>query len=375
MDKFKAKLNSYSYKEIQEMITLYPVEVLNPNILSTSYIDVKLHTNSTTIKNGFWLYYFVILQDNKDIVVSDPFSLMSYKQLHKRKNESFLERHKTYIINNKESLYPYYFKSMFYFDKQSESKSYKLKKTFNFGINFYQNKEITEINENSGNNLNMNKDEKIFINNENYSGSDEVMKDLMSFNPVLSDIQLDMKEDETIYNDNENYSGSDEAMKTKNDEINNNLNENIINLSRDSLQHENEYPSPSQSSTSSLLSSPIQIPSITLSPSNSSIDDLLNYKNLNNYSLDNNILNIQKEYLEFKKTLLVEEKKHLENTLNKIIVLQNYYIQCYHNNLTTTKDKFYENYLLNNINYIFQKRIEFSIYFDKLDKDIKKYRY
>ena len=200
IDNLKANLNSYSYEEIQEVITLHPIKVLNQEMSSNSYIDVNLHTNSTTIKNGFWLYYFIIIKDNNDIVVSDPFSLISYKQLHKRKKNSFLEKHKNYMIKDKESLYPYYFKSMFFFDE--DTKSYKLKKTFNFSINFYKKREPKENNKNSGNNKEMKKNiktnyihsycsEAISNSYENYSGSEEVLKDLIPFDSVLGDIQLD----------------------------------------------------------------------------------------------------------------------------------------------------------------------------------------
>ncbi|ORY26293.1 hypothetical protein LY90DRAFT_629366 [Neocallimastix californiae] len=413
IDKFKADLNSYSYKEIHEIITFHPVKVLNPNIPSNSSIDIKLHTNSTTIKNGFWLYYFIIFQDNKDMVISDPFSLMSYKQLQKRKGSSFLERHKALMIEKQKSLYPYYFKSMFSFDEGTNS--YKLKETFNFGINFYQKKGIKESNKNSGDNLDMKEDKTISNNNENYCGSDEVMKDLMLFNPTLSDIQLDniLSTNETNdmnlleqniigYNNNQvainnninsqnkinnNESNNDEINnnldenmvdinsnnESDNDEINNNLNENMINLSRNSIQQKNEYPSPSPSQTSSLLSSPIQMPSIP-SPPNGSIDDFQNHENLNNYSFDNNDLNTQKDYMiskYFKYFDLLEEKNHSEVILNEIDELYEHHIQCFYNNLSTTKDKFYGNYLISNINYLFQKRFEFSQYFEELDKKIE----
>ena len=351
IENFKADLNKYTYKEIKEMITLNPVKVLNQKETSNSYVDVdvKLHTNSTQIKDGFWIYYFIIFQEKEDMVLSDPFSLITYRQFHKRKDDSFLGRHKKYMENNKETLYPYYFNSIFY--KVKNSNSYKFKKTFDFGINFYQTKGITESNNNSGNNMNineaevisnvngnysggsgeamneeevipndngnysggsceamneeevipnddenysggsgeamnedevipndngnysggsgeaMNEDEVISDDDENYMGCDEVAKDLVEFNPVLRDIQFG-----NISSSNETRSLDLLDIKSNNesdnDEIHNNFYENMINLSRNSLQHKNEYPSPSpsQSSTSSLLSSPIQIPSNTLSP-------------------------------------------------------------------------------------------------------------
>jgi len=197
IENFKADLNKYTYKEIKEMITLNPVKVLNQKETSNSYVkvDVELHTNSTQIKDGFWIYYFIIFQEKEDMVLSDPFSLITYRQFHKRKDDSFLGRHKKYMENNKETLYPYYFNSIFY--KVKNSNSYKFKKTFDFGINFYQTKGITESNNNSGNNMNINEAEVISNVNGNYSGgSGEAMN-----------------EEEVILNDNGNYSGgSDEAM-------------------------------------------------------------------------------------------------------------------------------------------------------------------
>ncbi|KAG4102238.1 hypothetical protein H8356DRAFT_1073957 [Neocallimastix lanati (nom. inval.)] len=346
INKFKADFNSYSSKEIREMVSLHRVKVLNPNIPpSNSYIDVELHTNSTTIKNGFWLYYFIVFQENKDMIASEPFSLMSYKQLHKRKDKSFLKRHKDYMVEGKESLYPYYFNSFFFFDE--DTKSYKLKGTFNFCINYYQKKEIKESNKNSGIKVNMKE------NNKNYRNN------------------TDMKEDEMNSNDNENYSGSDEVMK---DLMSFYPSLNIINLSQNFLQNKNEYPYPSQtypspslSSTSSLLSSPMQIPSKTLSQNDGSIDDFQNHKDLNNDSLTNNGLNISKYYLEFKYNLLLEEKEYLEIILNKITELYIHYSQCFDNNIKTTKDIFYGNYLKNNINYLYQKSFEFIQYSENLD--------
>ena len=46
------------------------------------------------------------------------------------------------MMKDKESLYPYYFKSMSYFDEVT--KSFKLKQTFNLVINFYQRKKNKE---------------------------------------------------------------------------------------------------------------------------------------------------------------------------------------------------------------------------------------
>ncbi|KAG4104898.1 hypothetical protein H8356DRAFT_1635170 [Neocallimastix lanati (nom. inval.)] len=422
INRFKANLKYYSYKEIKEIVTLCPVKVLNPKIPFNSYIDIKLNTNSTTIRNGFWLYYFIIFKDDEEMLVSDPFSLMSYKQLHKRRECSFLERHKAYMMNGKESLYPYYFESMFSFDE--DTKSYKLKRTFNFGINFYHKKGAEESNNSSRNNLDvkednknyrndlvMKEDKKIYDNNENYRGSDEVMKDLISLNPTLGDIQLDnvLSTNETLYLDilkqniirnekskittnndinsqNEvNNNGSknnkinnylNEYMinnnESNNDELNNDvINDDIINLSRNSLKPKNAYPSPSHSSKSSLLSSPIRIPSVTLSPRSGSIDDFLYYRNLNNNSLTNESLNITKDYFEFKYNLLLREKKIIERFLNEMNEIHKHYEKCFYNNRKTTKDKFYENYLINNLNYIYQKGYEFNQYNIEIEEKIR----
>jgi len=49
IDNLKANLNSYSYEEIQEIVTLHPVKVLKLDMLSNLYIDAILYTNGNTI--------------------------------------------------------------------------------------------------------------------------------------------------------------------------------------------------------------------------------------------------------------------------------------------------------------------------------------
>jgi len=70
------------------------------------------------------------------MLISEPFTLLSYKQLTKRKEKSFLKKQEEYMLNNEESIFPYYFESMFYYN--TEDNQYKLKDTYTFGIKFFQ---------------------------------------------------------------------------------------------------------------------------------------------------------------------------------------------------------------------------------------------
>jgi len=134
--------------------------------------------------------------------------------------------------------------------------------------NITSNNNIEIVIDNKINNIENNYDhsccsETTFNNDENYSGREEVLKDLMLFDSALGDIQLD-----SIF---------------------------------------------SASSSSSSL----QSQSPTLSPSNNSVNNFQNCYNLNNYLLNNHCLNISKDYFEFKYKLLIKEKENLDIFLRK----------------------------------------------------------
>jgi len=136
--KLKESINKNTNPNIDKFVTVNEVGELDPMNSMNSNIKIKLQTNS--IKNGFWLYFLIILKEDKDIIISEPFSLITSKQLTRRKGESFLGKHKEYMLNDQESLFPYYFESMFNYN--TEKNKYELRKTFSFEINFYQEKGI-----------------------------------------------------------------------------------------------------------------------------------------------------------------------------------------------------------------------------------------
>jgi len=57
-----------------------------------SNIGIEFRTNSTIIKPKFLFYFLMMIIENQEILVSEPFILMSYKELTKRKETSFLKK-------------------------------------------------------------------------------------------------------------------------------------------------------------------------------------------------------------------------------------------------------------------------------------------
>jgi len=152
-----------------------------------SNIEVELQTNTTAIENGFWFYFLIIIKENQEISLSEPFTLLSYKQLTKRKDKSFLKKQEEYMLNNKESIFPYYFESMFYCNVKDNQ--YKLKNTFTFGIKFFQERR-------NENNCNVNSisnfiTDKMDENTELTKETEDLMKDFKELYPILSDIPIE----------------------------------------------------------------------------------------------------------------------------------------------------------------------------------------
>jgi len=152
-----------------------------------SNIEVELQTNTTAIENGFWFYFLIIIKENQEISLSEPFTLLSYKQLTKRKDRSFLKKQEEYMLNNKESIFPYYFESMFYCNVKDNQ--YKLKNTFTFGIKFFQERR-------NENNCNVNSisnfiTDKMDENTELTKETEDLMKDFKELYPILSDIPIE----------------------------------------------------------------------------------------------------------------------------------------------------------------------------------------
>ncbi|ORY42422.1 hypothetical protein LY90DRAFT_621920 [Neocallimastix californiae] len=112
-----------------------------------SDIEIELQTNTIVIENEFWFYFLIVINnENQEVALSEPFTLISYKQLMKRKKKSFLQKQKIYMLNREGCIFPYYFESMFYCSSEDgedgEDNQYKLKNTFTFGIKFFKERRI-----------------------------------------------------------------------------------------------------------------------------------------------------------------------------------------------------------------------------------------
>jgi hypothetical protein len=124
--KFEESIKNKNSEYINQYVNLKLVgEIDRNNVMDSNIVEVELQTNTTAIQNGFWFYFLIIVKENEEMLVSEPFTLLSYKQLTKRKEKSFLKKQEEYMINNEESIFPYYFESMFYYNVENDQ--YKTK--------------------------------------------------------------------------------------------------------------------------------------------------------------------------------------------------------------------------------------------------------
>ena len=81
-----------------------------------SNVEIELQTNTIVIENEFWFYFLIVINnENQEVALSEPFTLISYKQLMKRKKKSFLQKQKIYMLNREGCIFPYYFESILIF--------------------------------------------------------------------------------------------------------------------------------------------------------------------------------------------------------------------------------------------------------------------
>jgi len=188
--KFEESIKNKNSEYINQYVNLKLVgEIDRNNVMDSNIVEVELQTNTTAIQNGFWFYFLIIVKENEEMLVSEPFTLLSYKQLTKRKEKSFLKKQEEYMINNEESIFPYYFESMFYYNVEDDQ--YKLKDTFTFGLNFCQERRnANKYNENGISNSIISNSimVKKYENVELIKETEELVEDLKQFYPILSDI-------------------------------------------------------------------------------------------------------------------------------------------------------------------------------------------
>lgn len=190
-------------------------------------LKVKLNKNTTDSNNTLNIYHIVIVEEenignfgNTKIHISKPFSLISFKQLIKRAEKSFIGKK----YNRKESDLLYYINAIF------EEKKVKLKNVFRFQLDFYTKKDsyIGEIEnyEVLGVNQNLNDD------NLNYKFSNDIdnFQNIYYYNIENNDINMFNSN-----NINNNNSNSFIYGNNSNNEINSinyiegNYNSNILN--------------------------------------------------------------------------------------------------------------------------------------------------
>ncbi|KAG4096752.1 hypothetical protein H8356DRAFT_1292230 [Neocallimastix lanati (nom. inval.)] len=267
-----------------------------------SNIEVELQTNTTAIENGFWFYFLIIIKENQEISLSEPFTLLSYKQLTKRKDKSFLKKQEEYMLNNKESIFPYYFESMFYCNVKDNQ--YKLKNTFTFGIKFFQERR-------NENNCNVNSisnfiTDKMDENTELTKETEDLMKDFKELYPILSDIPIE----------NSNIDINQKSVSTTNYPLSN---YNLCDTKN------NGYASPSNSISDiipnnddqSTVRTPLPLQLSSPFPFNNNFDG--------SYAI-NGLLS-----LIYEQKSIINELKRLNNELNNLYFMNNYDINIKNN--------------------------------------------
>jgi len=296
-----------------------------------SNIEVELQTNTTAIENGFWFYFLIIIKENQEISLSEPFTLLSYKQLTKRKDKSFLKKQEEYMLNNKESIFPYYFESMFYCNVKDNQ--YKLKNTFTFGIKFFQERR-------NENNCNVNSisnfiTDKMDENTELTKETEDLMKDFKELYPILSDIPIENSNIDinqksvstTNYPVINNYECISPLSNNSN-ELSNKLSNELSNeLSNYNLcdTKNNGYASPSNSISDiipnnddqSTVRTPLPLQLSSPFPFNNNFDG--------SYAI-NGLLS-----LIYEQKSIINELKRLNNELNNLYFMNNYDINIKNN--------------------------------------------
>eukprot|EP00833_Pecoramyces_ruminatium_P010988 jgi/Orpsp1_1/1185020/evm.model.c7180000092000.2 len=109
-------------KTINEMFTIEPL-----GIFLNSSIDIHLKSNTAQEGKKFNLYQLVVLT-NENIYLTEPFSLISFRQFSKRREDSFLGK----IWKNKEDDIIYYMDALF------ENNTNDIRNEFDFKLELYE---------------------------------------------------------------------------------------------------------------------------------------------------------------------------------------------------------------------------------------------
>jgi len=321
--KFEENIKTKNNEYINQYVNLKLVGEFDKKNVMDSNIKVELQTNTTAIQNGFWFYFLIIVKESQDMLISEPFTLLSYKQLMKRKEKSFLKKQEEYMLNNEESIFPYYFESMFYYN--TEDNQYKLKDTFTFGIKFFQERRNeNKCKENDiCNSIIVKKDE----NEELIKESEELIKDLKQLYPILSDFPI---EDSNIDINQRSVSTSDypvmnnceclSPFSNNSEELSSGNSNELFNYNSNDIRN-NGYPSPSSSISDVITNNDNQSP--LQSPLQSSLQYQSSYLFPYNNNFDSSYAINRLLSLIYEQKLIINELKELDMELNNLGFMNN----------------------------------------------------
>jgi len=237
-------ISNGSLDDLIRFSTFDPIDIIN------GHANITLNTGC----NGFWIYHIV---QNNGGILSEPFMLITYRQFLKRIESSYMKKNVFYVMKGMESLFSYYFYSMFH--TNNKANKYEIRNIFHFKILFF--------NENNDN-------ERIIRRNDAPVNDREhriLLNNLVALNPPM-EIIIDVLKNQNGYH---NVKSRVSVLK---DQLLIDKNSLVINLIKNF-----DFCNIDKSSINILINQRV----IYL---NSTVNDLLNiYNNLNNLELEGNL--------------------------------------------------------------------------------------
>ncbi|KAG4107395.1 hypothetical protein H8356DRAFT_1622812 [Neocallimastix lanati (nom. inval.)] len=208
----------------------------------------KLHEKKVSLQindqKKKYIYHFIIIENDNKVIISEPFSSISQKQLIKR--EDFIKKRLEQYKDKKENDILYYYNILY------DSKIHDFKDELVFELKYYTNEKLNkELNEELSNELDILNSSR----NENMVLKDEVpypspvMTENSNYSPGMNEVlPFSSPKDNLSF-----YQNKEMSSLYTNEELNKELNEkissesNILNYSRNEnmvLKDEVPYPSP-----------------------------------------------------------------------------------------------------------------------------------
>ncbi|OUM62612.1 hypothetical protein PIROE2DRAFT_61766 [Piromyces sp. E2] len=120
---------------IEEEELLNRFKVTKYEVLGRPTLYIHLKTNEPKKKRGFYVYSFVVIDNNNTVHVSVPFALASFKQFSKRtNNRSLIKKFDQYSKDGDSDDIMYYSHAIY------DNENRKFKDIFEFGLDFYSEK-------------------------------------------------------------------------------------------------------------------------------------------------------------------------------------------------------------------------------------------